>query len=76
MSSVSSRVVARLTVDSAEGGDLQQYAVKHPQGLSVCTARIAFRQVMKALCCLHEQGIVHRDLKVRAIEEWELDFMT
>jgi len=55
----------KMIVEHCEGGDLQQY-MQRPGGhntLSGKSARHIFQHIVKALAYVHEQGIIHCDVK-------------
>lgn len=53
-----------LVMDHCEGGDLQTYMRKHKRtGVTEWQAQMLFMQLMKALAFLHDQNIIHGDIK-------------
>ena len=53
-------------MEYADGGELVDY-VEENKGLTEIDARSIIKQVVAALDCCHEQGIIHRDLKLENI---------
>lgn len=53
-----------LVMDHCEGGDLETYMRKHKRsGVTEWQAQMLFSQLMKALAFLHDQNIIHGDIK-------------
>ncbi len=52
-----------LLMEYVEGQSLETYLSKRPQGMEPKTALVIVGSVAQALAVLHEQGVVHRDLK-------------
>ncbi|XP_060062977.1 NUAK family SNF1-like kinase 1 [Ylistrum balloti] len=55
-----------LVMDCATGGELYDY-ISNRSRLSEADARRIFRQIVSAIHCCHQNGIVHRDLKLENI---------
>ena len=55
-----------LIMEFADGGELLAY-VEEKQGLSEIEARNLFKQIVSAIAACHEQGIIHRDLKLENV---------
>lgn len=55
-----------LVMDCATGGELYDY-INNRSRLSEGDARRIFRQIVSAIHCCHQNGIVHRDLKLENI---------
>lgn len=52
-----------LILEYADGGDMFDYLIKHPNGLNESLACKYFRQICRALKFCHEMNVCHRDLK-------------
>ncbi|SCV70766.1 BQ2448_3528 [Microbotryum intermedium] len=52
-----------IVLEYVDGGDLLEYVMKHPQGMSVKETREIALMVCEAVAYLHSQGVAHRDLK-------------
>jgi len=53
-----------LVLDHCEGGDLETYMrLNKRKGVTELQAQMLFQQVMKALAFLHDQNIIHGDIK-------------
>lgn len=52
-----------IVLELMEGGELFE-RIRSRGRLTESCAKLIFRQVLHAVCYLHEQGITHRDLKV------------
>lgn len=55
-----------LVMDCATGGELYDY-INNRSRLSEADARRIFRQIVSAIHCCHQNGVVHRDLKLENI---------
>lgn len=49
-----------LVLELADGGDLYDYIMRHETGLSEQTARLYFRQIVRAISYCHKLHVVHR----------------
>lgn len=49
-----------LVLELADGGDLYDYIMRHESGLSEHTARLYFRQIVRAISYCHKLHVVHR----------------
>ena len=52
-----------LIQELGDGGDLYDYIMKHPSGVTEDTARHIFQQAVAAIRYCHKLHVVHRDLK-------------
>ena len=57
---------AILIMEYADGGELIGY-VEEKHGLSEVETRNLVKQLVAALDCCHEQGVIHRDLKLENV---------
>ena len=55
-----------LIMEYADGGELVNY-VQEKQGLSELECRSLFKQLIAAIDVCHNQGIIHRDLKLENV---------
>jgi serine/threonine protein kinase len=55
-----------LIMEYADGGELIQY-IEENKGLHEVEARMLFKQMISAISTCHEQGIIHRDLKLENV---------
>ena len=53
-------------MEYADGGELIEY-VENKKGLPELEARSIFKQICSAISACHEQGIIHRDLKLENV---------
>lgn len=53
-----------LILELADGGDMYDFIMKHPNGLNETSARKYFQQICSALQYCHQLFVCHRDLKV------------
>lgn len=60
----SEKDVLFVVLDLAEGGDLFDYVFTVGRGFSEPIARFYFRKLIEALEFMHENNVVHRDLKL------------
>ena len=51
-----------LIIEYADGGTLRQYLQKNFESMDWDIKFKFAKQIASAICCLHENGIVHRDL--------------
>lgn len=61
---LASKTKIYLVLELVKGGELFDLLVKE-RGFGENKARVFFRQLVEGVACCHEQGICHRDLKVR-----------
>lgn len=61
-----------LILEFGDGGDMYDYIMKHPNGLSESLARKYFQQICQGLEYCHEMRVCHRDLKVILLAEEHL----
>lgn len=55
-----------LIMEYADGGELIEY-VEQKQGLEEVECRSLFKQMISAIEACHDQGIIHRDLKLENV---------
>ena len=67
---LASKTKIYLVLELVTGGELFDLLVKE-RGFGENKARFFFRQLVEGVACCHQQGICHRDLKVR----WRIQYL-
>lgn len=58
---------ALMVLPHCEGGDLFEFVAKHRNKITVGLARRIFGDVARAVAFLHENNVVHRDIKLESM---------